>query len=66
MFGNTVSDEVTKNLLDPRYAFPRALSVAALWMVALNPVTKFGLASRPVRFASLESRLLRLNAGGQR
>jgi vesicular inhibitory amino acid transporter len=33
----------------PKYGYPRALNIFALWMIVINPVTKFGLCSRPVR-----------------
>ncbi|WFD43568.1 hypothetical protein MPSI1_002231 [Malassezia psittaci] len=47
MFGATVSDEVTRDLaITPGY--PRILTVAAVLLVTINPMTKFALALRPV------------------
>lgn len=48
MFGKTVSDEVTKDLMRGKYHYPRALNIMALWMIVINPLTKFGLSSRPL------------------
>ncbi|ORY26805.1 transmembrane amino acid transporter protein-domain-containing protein [Naematelia encephala] len=48
MIGNTVSDEITRDLMLERYGYPRWLNLLALWMIVVNPVTKFGLASRPL------------------
>ncbi|KAI9638491.1 putative amino acid transporter [Dioszegia hungarica] len=47
MIGNGVSDEITKDLMDEVYGYPRWLNVFALWMIVINPLTKFGLCSRP-------------------
>lgn len=48
MIGQTVSDEITRDLMQPKYAYPRWLNLFALWMIVINPVTKFGLCSRPL------------------
>lgn len=47
--------QITKDLMNPRYAFPKVVNLIALWMIAINPITKFGLASRPVRLFSESS-----------
>lgn len=31
-----------------KYHYPRILNIVALWMIVINPLTKFGLSSRPV------------------
>lgn len=31
-----------------KYHYPRALNIMALWMIVINPLTKFRLSSRPV------------------
>ncbi|WVQ77614.1 hypothetical protein IAR50_007302 [Cryptococcus sp. DSM 104548] len=48
MIGSTVSDEVTKDLMQEKYHYPRILNIVALWMIVINPLTKFGLSSRPL------------------
>ncbi|WVR08803.1 hypothetical protein IAU60_005861 [Kwoniella sp. DSM 27419] len=48
MIGPTVSDEITKDLMQEKYHYPRVLNFIALWMIVINPLTKFGLSSRPL------------------
>ncbi|TYJ51512.1 hypothetical protein B9479_007908 [Cryptococcus floricola] len=48
MIGSTVSDEITKDLMQEKYHYPRILNIVALWMIVINPLTKFGLSSRPL------------------
>ena len=47
MFGSSVSDEVTRDLAATP-GFPHALTVAAVVLVTINPMTKFALALKPV------------------
>ncbi|KAL7418177.1 transmembrane amino acid transporter protein-domain-containing protein [Mrakia frigida] len=47
MFGNTVMDEITKNLMITP-GFPPLLNKIALWMIVLSPLTKFALCTRPL------------------
>lgn len=51
MFGDTVSDQITRNLMDPQYRYPAILNLFAVWMIVFNPLTKFGLCSRPLNIA---------------
>lgn len=51
MFGDTVSDEITRDLMKPKYGYPVALNLFAVWMIVVNPLTKFGLCSRPLNVA---------------
>lgn len=51
MIGDVVSDEITRELLDPFYGYPRALNMFAVWMIVVTPLTKFGLCSRPLNVA---------------
>ncbi|THH20227.1 hypothetical protein EW146_g1101 [Bondarzewia mesenterica] len=47
MFGRNVSDEVSKNLLGvPGYS--PSLNEVMLWMLVLNPLSKFALSARPL------------------
>jgi hypothetical protein len=61
MMGDSVSDEVrsltlaavltrqiTQDLMLTKYHYPRALNIFATWMIVVNPLTKFGLCTRPV------------------
>ncbi|WWD20902.1 hypothetical protein CI109_105380 [Kwoniella shandongensis] len=48
MIGQTVSDEITRDLMQEKYHYPKVLNLVALWMIVINPLTKFGLASRPL------------------
>lgn len=45
MYGNDVSDEVSRDLVRTG---PPLLAKIAVWMVALNPLTKIALGIRPV------------------
>lgn len=47
MYGTDVSDEVSKDLARTP-GFSPLLSKIAVWMVALNPLTKIALGIRPV------------------
>ncbi|WFC94799.1 hypothetical protein MBRA1_001435 [Malassezia brasiliensis] len=47
MFGSNVSDEVTRDLSSTP-GFPHALTVTAVVLVTVNPMTKFALALKPV------------------
>ncbi|WWC64942.1 uncharacterized protein I303_107556 [Kwoniella dejecticola CBS 10117] len=47
MIGKGVSDEITRDLMQEKYHYPRVLNLVALWMIVINPLTKFGLSSRP-------------------
>ena len=40
--------QITRDLMQPKYGYPRWLNLIALWMIAIIPLTKFGLCSRPV------------------
>lgn len=51
MFGDTVSDEITRDLMLPLYNYPSILNLCAVWMIVVNPLTKFGLCSRPLNIA---------------
>ncbi|WVF67802.1 hypothetical protein IAT40_002563 [Kwoniella sp. CBS 6097] len=48
MIGQGVSDEITRDLMQAKYHYPRILNTIALWMIVINPLTKFGLSSRPL------------------
>ncbi|WRT70941.1 uncharacterized protein IL334_007940 [Kwoniella shivajii] len=54
MIGQTVSDEITRDLMQDKYHYPHLLNLFALWMIVINPLTKFGLSSRPLNI-TLES-----------
>ncbi|KAM0750788.1 hypothetical protein T439DRAFT_325846 [Meredithblackwellia eburnea MCA 4105] len=47
MFGNDVSDEVTRDLRRT-HGYPAVLNQIAVWMIAINPVVKYALASLPL------------------
>lgn len=47
MYGNSVSDEISKDLLNTP-GFNPLLNQAALWMLVLNPLSKFALNTRPL------------------
>lgn len=47
MFGDTVRDEVTSNILNSK-AYPRTLSVIIVVLIAIIPVTKIPLSNRPI------------------
>jgi vesicular inhibitory amino acid transporter len=40
--------QITRDLMQEKYGYPRWLNLFALWMIVINPLTKFGLCSRPV------------------
>ncbi|RSH87168.1 hypothetical protein EHS25_003659 [Saitozyma podzolica] len=56
MIGNSVSDEITRDLMQDKYGYPRWLNLFATWMIVVNPLTKFGLCSRPLN-VTIESLL---------
>lgn len=47
MFGTSVSDEITKDLARTP-DFPPTLNKIAVWLIVINPLSKFALAARPV------------------
>ncbi|KAL8287435.1 hypothetical protein RQP46_003293 [Phenoliferia psychrophenolica] len=47
MFGNDVSDEVTRDMRHT-HGYPPFLNKLAVWMIAINPVVKYALASTPL------------------
>jgi vesicular inhibitory amino acid transporter len=47
MFGNSVSDEITRDLANNK-GFPRVLNTVAIWLIIINPLSKFALAARPI------------------
>ncbi|WVN86056.1 uncharacterized protein L203_101214 [Cryptococcus depauperatus CBS 7841] len=49
--GLEVSDEITKDMMQEKYCFPKVLNIIALWMIIINPLTKFGLSSRPLNLS---------------
>lgn len=51
MIGDTVSDEITRDLMEPMYGYPRFLNYFAVWMIVVTPLTKFGLCARPLHIA---------------
>ncbi|BEI79840.1 hypothetical protein CcaverHIS002_0103690 [Cutaneotrichosporon cavernicola] len=51
MFGNEVSDQITRDLKNPAYGYPTVLNAFAVWMIISAPVSKFGLCSRPLNIA---------------
>lgn len=51
MMGDNVSDEISKDLMNPKYGYPPTLNIIALWMIVLVPLTKYGLTSRPLNVA---------------
>ncbi|TKY86186.1 hypothetical protein EX895_005011 [Sporisorium graminicola] len=48
MFGTTVSDEITKDLARTP-GFPVVLTSIAIWLIVINPLSKFALATRPIQ-----------------
>ncbi|EPQ28176.1 uncharacterized protein PFL1_04503 [Pseudozyma flocculosa PF-1] len=48
MFGRAVSDEITRDLAATP-GFPVWLNRAAIWLIVVNPLAKFALASRPIQ-----------------
>ncbi|WVW80724.1 hypothetical protein I302_102710 [Kwoniella bestiolae CBS 10118] len=51
MIGPDVSDEITRDLMQDKYHYPHLLNLVALWMIVINPLTKFGLSSRPLNIS---------------
>ncbi|KAL8687543.1 MAG: hypothetical protein Q9218_006312 [Villophora microphyllina] len=47
MFGKTVRDEITSNILLTK-GFPQALSITMVVFIAIIPITKIPLNSRPI------------------
>lgn len=47
MFGDDVQDELTRNILGSK-AYPRALSILMIILIAIIPITKIPLTNRPV------------------
>ncbi|PWY97614.1 hypothetical protein BCV70DRAFT_221450 [Testicularia cyperi] len=48
MFGRSVSDEITRDLARTP-GFPVALNGIAIWLIVINPLSKFALATRPIQ-----------------
>ncbi|BEI88921.1 uncharacterized protein CcaverHIS019_0202830 [Cutaneotrichosporon cavernicola] len=51
MMGDDVSDEISKDMMNPKMKYPKAINNVALWMIVLVPLTKYGLTSRPLHVA---------------
>jgi vesicular inhibitory amino acid transporter len=51
MMGDKVSDEISKDMMNPIMKYPETLNQVALWMIVLVPLTKYGLTSRPLHVA---------------
>lgn len=47
MYGANVSDEITKDLARTP-GFPSMLNKVAVWLIVINPLSKFALAARPI------------------
>ncbi|UZJ56112.1 hypothetical protein CBS101457_005432 [Exobasidium rhododendri] len=47
MFGNEVSDEITRDLAHNK-GYPKVLNKVAIWLIIINPLSKFALAARPI------------------
>ncbi|PWN38531.1 uncharacterized protein FA14DRAFT_160036 [Meira miltonrushii] len=47
MFGRMVSDEITRDLSQTD-GYPRILNKVAIWLIIINPLSKFALAARPL------------------
>ena len=47
MYGTNVSDEITRDIARTP-GFPEALNKVALWLIVINPLSKFALAARPI------------------
>ncbi|MCO5566231.1 hypothetical protein L7F22_019907 [Adiantum nelumboides] len=47
MFGRMVSDEITRDL-SQTIGYPRILNKVAIWLIIINPLSKFALAARPL------------------
>lgn len=48
MFGRSVSDEITRDLAKTS-GFPVVLNKFAIWLIVINPLSKFALATRPIQ-----------------
>ncbi|KAJ9111124.1 hypothetical protein QFC19_001323 [Naganishia cerealis] len=48
MFGDKVTDEITKDLMKDEYGFSKTLNQVATWMIVINPIAKFALCTRPL------------------
>ena len=48
MFGSSVSDEITRDLAKTK-GFPVMLTKIAIWLIVINPLAKFALATRPIQ-----------------
>lgn len=48
MFGRSVSDEITKDLARTA-GYPKVLNSVAIWLIVINPLSKFALATRPIQ-----------------
>jgi len=51
MMGDKVSDEITRDMMKPKYGYPKVLNYIAIWMIIVTPLTKFGLCTRPLHIA---------------
>ncbi|KAH9817855.1 transmembrane amino acid transporter protein-domain-containing protein [Melampsora americana] len=49
MFGDSVSQEITHDILVTP-GFPIFINQLAIWMVAINPIAKFALSTRPLNY----------------
>lgn len=47
MFGQSVSNEITRDILATA-GYPKVLNKISVWMVAINPIAKFALGTRPL------------------
>lgn len=47
MFGRAVSDEITRDLANT-HGYPHLLNKVAIWLIIINPLSKFALAARPI------------------
>ncbi|KAG0146698.1 hypothetical protein CROQUDRAFT_657050 [Cronartium quercuum f. sp. fusiforme G11] len=61
MFGNSVSQEITHDILVTA-GFPVLVNQIAIWMVAINPIAKFALCTRPLNLTI--EHLFSLGTGG--
>lgn len=48
MFGRSVSDEITRDLAKTS-GYPVTLNKFAIWLIVINPLSKFALATRPIQ-----------------
>lgn len=47
MFGNAVTDEITRDLARTK-GYPKIFNKIAIWLIIINPLSKFALAARPI------------------